>query len=189
MSAQNSRNRKVSSYKCPRHHRTKNCEALFIFPTAQLAAARRAKWHRSADGLPQLKFVISLPPSAWFGRRAAPGTDSAKSACNSFVIEVFRRAAEVCRGCFFGIPQSVKEPDLRDMVLGMRTAYQGLFRARNSYGGAHLALPSLLALPQVKSRRTASRSPIFDCRTCRATAGLPRWLLEPENAQPYTTCL
>ena len=32
-------------YKCPRHHRTKNCEALFFFPRPQFEAARRATWH------------------------------------------------------------------------------------------------------------------------------------------------
>ena len=32
-------------YKCPRHDRTKNCELQFIFPAAQLAAARRATRH------------------------------------------------------------------------------------------------------------------------------------------------
>ena len=93
----------------PRHHRTKNCVSRFIFPAAQLAAARRATWHTCVKVPPQLKFVISLPPSTWFGRRGAPETHSAKSARNSYVIEVFRRAAEVCHGCFFGILQSVTE--------------------------------------------------------------------------------
>ena len=93
----------------PPPSRTKNCESRFIFPAAQLAAARRATLHTCAKVPPQLKFVISLPPSAWFGRRGAPGIDSAKSARNSYVILVFRRAAEVRRGCFFGFLQSVTE--------------------------------------------------------------------------------
>ena len=98
-------------YKCPRHHRTKNCESRFIFPAAQLEAASRATWHARGKGLPQLKSLISLPPWARFGRRGAPGIDSAESCRNNCAVGVVRRASEVCRGCFFVFAHSVKEAD------------------------------------------------------------------------------
>ena len=112
---------------CPRHHRTKNCEALFIFPTAQLAAARRAKWHTSADGLPQLKFVISrLPPSAWFGRRGAPGIDSAESRSRSYAEQVARRPAEDAPAFCVAIIHAVTEAEFQSRPVSVWVAESGM---------------------------------------------------------------
>ena len=83
----------------------------FFSPRRSRPPACRATWHTFAKGLPQLKFVISLPPSAWFGRRGAPGIDSAESCRNNCAVGVVRRASEVCRGCFFVFAHSVKEAD------------------------------------------------------------------------------
>ena len=80
--------------------RTKNCVALFIFPRPQFEAARRATWHASAEGVPQLKSLISLPPSAWFGRRRAPGIDSVESRAKIHAAKVDRRAHGNPPSCF-----------------------------------------------------------------------------------------
>ena len=114
------------SYKCPRHHRTKNCELLFIFPAAQLAAACRAIWYTYAKVLPQLKFVISLPPSAWFGRRGAPGIDSAESRSRSYAEQVARRPAEDAPAFCVAIIHAVTEAEFQSRPVIVWVAESGM---------------------------------------------------------------
>ena len=96
-------------YKCPHHLRTEIGAEHFLFSGSQFAAARRAAWRARSKGLPQLKFLISLPPSVWFGRRGCSGIDSAESCRNSYAVGVLRRAVQVRQGHLFSIARDVIE--------------------------------------------------------------------------------
>ena len=120
-------------YKCPHHLRTEIGAEHFLFSWSQFAAARRAAWHARSKGLPQLKFLISLPPSAWFGRRGCSGIDSAASGSKSYAEKVARPAVDNATSRCFLIRHVGTEANFRSRRLFVWTAVSGrLTGSRNS---------------------------------------------------------